>query len=418
MNLKNLQSKKLPDKPGVYFFHKGKDILYIGKATSLRDRTKSYFSNDLIKTRGVLLVDMVGKSDNIKWQATDSVLEALILEANLIKKHQPYYNTREKDDKSWNYVVITKEKLPKVILLRQKQLEMQQNFAALPSLRGLRHGQNFSASLAATFGPYTNGSQLQEALRIIRRIFPFLDDKNSNYVEFYKQINMIPDLADRSLYLQNIKNIKLFFSGKKKQILRNLKKEMKEFAKKREFEKAGEVKRQIFALDHINDVALLKLDPHPSSLNPSFRIEAYDIAHMSGKNMVGVMTVVEEGQARKSEYRKFNIRSQAASNDTGALTEVLERRFNHTEWPYPKLIAVDGGVAQLHAALKFLLRIGAKIPVVAVLKDEKHRPKNILGDKRYARDYERDILVANSEAHRFAITFHKLKRGKSFLPGK
>ena len=104
MKVQDLKKLNLPDVPGVYFFYSGKELLYIGKATSLRDRTKSYFSNDLIETRGPLIVDMVFKADHVKWEETDSVLEALILEANLIKQYRPYYNTKEKDDKSWNFV--------------------------------------------------------------------------------------------------------------------------------------------------------------------------------------------------------------------------------------------------------------------------------------------------------------------------
>ena len=116
MKSQELKKLKISDKPGVYFFIKGKDILYIGKATALKDRVKSYFSKELFNMRGPLLVDMVTKATSIKWQETDSVLEALILEANLIKKHQPIYNTKEKSDKSFNYVCITKEELPKVII--------------------------------------------------------------------------------------------------------------------------------------------------------------------------------------------------------------------------------------------------------------------------------------------------------------
>ena len=109
MDSQYLKKTKLPDLPGVYLFKKGKGIMYIGKATLLKDRVKSYFSNDLIATRGPLIVDMVFQADNIDFIKTDSVLEALILESNLIKKHQPKYNTKEKDDRSYNYVVITKE---------------------------------------------------------------------------------------------------------------------------------------------------------------------------------------------------------------------------------------------------------------------------------------------------------------------
>ncbi|MCC7160693.1 GIY-YIG nuclease family protein [Candidatus Nomurabacteria bacterium] len=419
---KNLNKKNnLPDKPGVYFFLKGKEIIYIGKATSLRDRVKSYFGKDLIETRGPIIVDMVFKADKIKYEVTDSVLEALVLEANLIKKYQPKYNTKEKSDKSFNYVCITKEKLPKIILVRGKSLEPKK--------------------YENVFGPYPSGSQLREALKIVRKIFPFLDDKSKNYLEFYKQIKLVPDLEDRRLYMQNIKSIILFFEGKKKKVFKNLEKEMKEYAKHREFEKAGETKRQIFALKHINDVALLKqenfsnleilqekknsstlLQPspgtfrHQNSFSPaSFRIEAYDIAHMGGKNMVGVMVVVENGEIEKSEYKKFKIRTQDNANDTGALKEILERRLAHTEWTYPNLIVVDGGLAQINATRKVLNKLNINIPVVSVLKDERHKPKAIMGNKSLGIKHEKEILLANSEAHRFAINYHKNMRNKNFL---
>src|SRR3989344_4490716 len=373
MKQQNFKKLRLPDRPGVYFFLKNREIIYIGKATSLRDRVKSYFGKDpegkstsygagLIETRGPLIVKMVQLADKIKWQTTDSVLEALILEAELIKKHQPKYNTKEKSDKSFNYVSLTKEKLPKVIIVRGKTLNLK--------------------IYKKVFGPYPNSSQLKEALKIVRRIFPFLDEKSKNYLEFYRQINLVPDLNDRKLYLQNIRNIILFFSGKKQQIFKNLKKKMKEYAKKREFEKAGEIKRQIFALQHINDIALItdsgkeKMNSavflHPADgtfrqRNSSFpfRIEAYDIAHMGGKNMTGVMTVVEDGEVNKNEYRKFKIRTQTGANDTGALREVLERRFTHPEWQFPSLMVIDGSTAQINIAEAVLFKLDLKIPIVA-----------------------------------------------------
>lgn len=119
-----LSKIELPDAPGVYFFKYGKEVLYIGKATSIADRVKSYFATDLIGTRGPLLVDMVFQSDKLDWQTTDSVLEALLLEAELIRKHQPKYNTKEKDDKSFNCVVITDEDYPRVLIIRKKILTL------------------------------------------------------------------------------------------------------------------------------------------------------------------------------------------------------------------------------------------------------------------------------------------------------
>jgi excinuclease ABC subunit C len=406
----------LPDKPGVYFFQKGKNILYIGKATSLRSRTKSYFSKDLINTRGPLILDMVFKADKLKWEATDSVLEALILEANLIRKHKPYYNTREKDDKSFLCVIITKEAIPRVITARVRDLEQNNVWKNI--------------KIAKIYGPFTSGTQLREAMKIVRKIFPFLDEKSKNYMEFYRQINLVPDINDKKLYLQNIKNIKLFFAGKKQQIFRNLKKEMGVYAKKHEFEKASEIKRQLFALQHINDIALLKQENFAALAGSgsghgqnfpasSVRIEAYDIAHMSGKNMVGAMVVIENGEPARSEYKKFKIRTQGNANDTGALKEVLERRLAHTEWTYPNLIVVDGGKAQINAAHAILKQMKLKIPIVSVLKNERHKPKAIMAGKgnseANALKYKKEILLANSEAHRFAIAYHKNIRNKNFL---
>lgn len=444
MDNKILKKVKLPDKPGVYFFLKGKEVLYIGKATSLKDRVKSYFGKDLIGTRGPILVDMVFKADKIDFQVTDSVLEAIILEANLIKKYQPKYNTKEKSDKSFNYVCITKEELPKVIIVRGKELREQQSFqkkqkyarrhshSVLEGQGRSVHNKDSSEHISVSFGPFPNSTQLKEAMKIVRKIFPFLDEKSKNYLEFYKQINLVPDLDDKKLYLQNIKNIKLFFEGKKKKVLKNLKKEMNAYSKLNEFEKAGEIKRQIFALKHINDVALIKQgsafvnglagvgDPEnrgpEQKENPaSFRIEAYDIAHMGGKNMVGAMVVLEDGEVEKSEYKKFKIRTQSDANDTGALKEVLERRLAHTEWPYPSLIVVDGGIAQINVVKKVLASLKINIPIVSVLKDERHKPKAIMGNKNLGLKYEREILLANSEAHRFAIAYHKNMRNKNFL---
>ena len=429
MKLESFKKLNLPEKPGVYFFLQEEKILYIGKATSLRDRVRSYFSKDLIETRGPLLVDMVFKASNIKWTETESVLEALILEANLIKKHQPYYNTKEKDDKSFNYVCITKENRLRVI--RGKELEKFGKRTVLKGSQGL--------SLKRIFGPYTSGGQLREALKIIRKFFPYTEDRRGTKgkEEFYRQIKLVPENAKQNV--ANIRNIILFFEGKKKKIINGLNKEMKVLAKERKFEEANEIKKKIFALNHINDIALIKesenskyaLRRSHSSLEGqgllgrsgdssehtlNFRIEAYDVAHMAGRNMVGVMTVVTDGEIDKREYKKFKIKTQSNANDTGALTEVLERRFAHSEWGMPSLVVVDGGKAQINFAEKVLKKMNINVPIVSVLKDERHRPKNILGDKDLARKYEKEILLANSEAHRFSIGYHKQMRNKNFLP--
>ncbi len=407
MKTADLKKLNMPDVPGVYFFYSGKDLLYIGKATSLRDRVKSYFSKDLIETRGPLIVDMVFKASTIKWQETDSVLEALILESNLIKKNQPYYNTKEKDDKSWNYVCITDEVFPKVLMIRGKDIDFQNMISK-------------NQKIESYFGPYTSGMQLKEALKIVRRIFPFVDAssaKKDNYT-FYRQLGLTPEVSNENAqksYKKNIANIKLFFDGKKKIIINNLKVEMKSAANAGRFEEAARIRDQIFALGHINDIALIKDSDVVLKQKAGFRIESYDVAHMNGKNMVGVMTVLEDGEISKKEYRTFNIQGFKDANDTGALEEILSRRFRHAEWGMPDLVVMDGGGAQFRVAHQVLKRYQLKIPVVSVVKDERHKPKDILGEKEIIEKSKREIILANSEAHRFSIVLHRKKRNKNFL---
>lgn len=394
--------KNLPGSAGVYLFKKGSKILYIGRATSLKSRVASYFRNDLLATRGTRLVDMVALASKVDFFETDSVLEAIILEANLIKKHQPHYNTLEKDDKSFNYVIVTDEDFPKVMTVRESEL------------------QDKNRKVKAVFGPFPHGGVIREGLRIIRKIFPFHDGSSikPDQQEFYRQLGLTPDLSKnevRKSYKKNIRNIILFFEGKKDRVIKNLEKDMKDYAGKREFEMARVMRDRIFALRHIHDVSLIKREELLRKAG-NFRIEAYDISHISGTNMVGVMTVVTNGAADKGEYRKFKIRGYDKSNDVGALEEVMKRRLGHPEWLYPNLVVVDGSVAQKRRIENLFNELGVKIPVVAVVKNERHKPKAILGDKSYSQKYEKEIVLANSESHRFSITYHKNMRSKKFLP--
>ena len=410
-----LKKTKLPDAPGVYLFKKGNTILYIGKATSLRDRVRSYFSSDLIVTRGPLILDMTVQATTLDWQETDSVLEALILEASLIKKHQPKYNTKEKDNKSFNYVAINNEELPKVLILRGRNL-----FSKIKNEKPASSaGKLKIPEYQAVYGPFPNGMQLRDAMKIIRRIFPYIDAQSAkkDNREFYRQLGLSPDAkVGLGSYKKTIANLKLFFEGKKKRIVSNMKKEMLACAKKREFERASEIKKRIFALEHINDIALIKSESlQPVTSNLAFRIEAYDIAHLSGKNMVGVMTVVINGEVAKSEYKKFIIRTQTGANDTGALEEILSRRFRHTEWGLPDLVVVDGSTAQIHVAQRVLNRYQFDIPIVSVVKDDRHKAKAIMNNEALAKTHKRSIILANNEAHRFGITFHRTKQRKDFL---
>lgn len=401
LHLKDIHT--LPDAPGVYLFCKGKDIVYIGKATSLKNRVRSYFSSDIVETRGPRIVKMLNEATHVSYEKTDSVLEALILEALLIKKNQPKYNAKEKSDTSFNYVVITDEDFPRVFTMRERELLQYQ-------ISNIKYQK--------TFGPFPHGTQLKEALKIIRKIFPYrgkndapLATDRKRASRLYEEIGLSPRLDELGVkeYKKTMRHITLFFEGKKKQLIATLEKEMKQYAKAKQFEMASEMKRRLYALQHIQDVALIKSDArNPKSEK---RIESFDVAHISETARVGVMTVVENGEPNKKEYRMFNIKS-AGAGDTAALSEVLERRFSHNEWQLPKLIVVDGGVAQKNVAEKILKEFGYQIPVVAVTKNERHRPERILGAQKDISGNEKEILLVNNEAHRFAISHFRKKLKK------
>ena len=408
MQKKDLSSLKLPSTPGVYFFMGArKKILYIGKATSLKSRVQSYFTNDIEEKRSALIAKMVQEAKTIEFTVTDSVLEALILETNLIRSHKPFYNTRSKDDKSYNHLVITNEEFPRVLVVRGKDLT-----------------EKFTEKeIKYDFGPFTSGILFKEALKIVRKIFKFYDMKKPigsekskferGKIDFNRQIGLYPENLSKVEYNKTIRQLKLFFQGKKKQLLKELEREMKVYAKSEKFEEANKIKKRIFALTHIQDIALIKEDSRVYRDEKRLRIEGYDIAHMAGEEMVGVMTVIDGGLADNSQYRKFKIQNFTKANDPGALKEVLERRFKHPEWAFPQIIVVDGNNIQKHAAESTLKKFGLVIPVVAVVKDDKHKPTRLIGIKDILETHKNPILLVNAEAHRFAINYHRnLKRKK------
>jgi excinuclease ABC subunit C len=404
----DLQKKQLPDSPGVYFFlGPRKRILYIGKATSLKNRVRSYFASDIKDKRSPLIEKMVAEATAIECTETDSVLEALILETNLIRTHKPLYNTRSKDDKSYNHLIITNEEWPRVLVVRGKDLTAEYH----------------EKDIKYHFGPFPSGTLFREALKIVRRLFQFYDtvkpvgeERNKmvkGRIDFNRQIGLYPSEQSKSEYQKTIRHIRLFFEGKKHQIIRELEREMMELAKVERFEEAQVLKKRLFALTHIQDIALMKDDSRVYRDEKRVRIEAYDIAHLMGSHMVGVMTVVESGEPKKSEYRKFKIKTLEDANDTAALKEILTRRLAHPEWPLPQIIVIDGGVAQKNAAEFILKKHAMVIPVVAVVKNDKHKPERLIGQARLLEVHQHAVLLANAESHRFAIAFHRDKRSSA-----
>jgi excinuclease ABC subunit C len=404
--MKRMEDRKklyqnLPNSPGVYLMKDAKGgVMYVGKAASLKRRVSSYF----LRPHDSRIESMVAQIAKIGFQRTDTAIEALMLEAELIKKLAPPYNVREKDDKSFLCVEITKDKWPRVILARGKDVT-----------QGTR------------FGPFTSATSIREALRIIRRIFPYNTHEPERVGTFARpcfdaQVGLCPGAcvggASREEYLKTVRHIKLFFEGKKAKILKLLQKDMKTAAKALDFEGAERLHRRIFALQHIQDVALIRDDELPPvDTGDMPRIEGYDISNISGTSAVGSMVVFRGSMPDKAEYRKFKIKTVEGSNDVGMLQEVLRRRFRHVGeggWPAPDLILIDGGIAQVNAARQVLHELGIKIPLVGLAKGPERKKNELIG-RVPPGVHARTLIAVRDEAHRFAIKYHKKVRGKAFL---
>lgn len=385
--------KKFPETPGVYLMRDGRRRpLYIGKASSLKHRVLSYFQ----RPQETRLEKMLEQVKTIEIKKTDSVIEALFLENDLIKKYQPKYNVKLKDDKTYLGIFITKEDWPKIMPARLTQ--------KLPP--------------GEFYGPFPSASQVREALQIIRKIFPFRVSCKplSGTACFEYHLGMCPGVCAGKVtkedYQRTIKQIKLFLKGHKKQVIKDIERQMRQLAKKTEFEKAAKLRDRVFALKHIQDVALINEEnlAHPEDV-PS-RIEAYDVSNISGAFAVGSMIVFQEGLIDKSQYRRFKIKTINNSDDVGMLKEILHRRLMHSEWPTPNLILVDGGRGQINGIKEVLKENKADIPVVGIAKGPDRDKDEIIADADFSVD-KKLLLRIQGEAHRFAIQYYRLRHRKS-----
>jgi len=376
--------KNIPDSPGVYrFLDKTGTILYIGRATSLKKRLSQYF----LKGREARIAEMVSLASDIKYQETETILDSVVLEANLIKKHWPKYNVRDKDNRSFIYVVIAKTDFPKPIIVRGRELK------------------NFPSNKAYIFGPYQAQGLIKNALRIIRRIFPYSTCQiSSGRPCFDYQVGLCPgacvDEISKKDYQNNIKNIRLLLSGKKKELMKNLLLENKEQAK---------------ALKHLQDVSLITNED--SVLGGVNRIEGYDISHFMGKESYGAMVVFSAGIPDKDEYRLFKIKEAPASDDLRSLQEVLSRRLKHSEWSLPDLMMIDGGKPQIDFVYKYFKENNINIPIVGISKysgDKLIYPKGASGQfKDLSASIKNTLLKVRDEAHRFGISAGRRKRRRA-----
>lgn len=381
------QAKKLPNEPGVYLFldKKGK-VLYAGRATSLRRRVLNYFQ----RLQDPRLSEMLNIARKIKYFKTDNVLEAIILEANLIKKYWPKYNVKEKDNRSFIYIVIPKRDYPRPYLVRYREL---QKF--LPD--------------AYVFGPYQSLYLIKTGLRLIRKIFPYSTCRINSGLPaqagkpcFDYQIGLCPGACVGKItkedYQKNIDNLILFLKGEKRTLLKKLK---------------AKNPSLIRSLKHIQDVALVSREEILSDgrLN---KIEGYDISHLTGKETYGSMVVFVSGAPDKNQYRLFKIREAPANDDLRALEEAITRRMNHSEWPLPDLILIDGGRPQVSFISKTLKKLDINVPLVGISKfggDQLVFPPKIKSSlKELIQSMKNTLLKVREEAHRFAIKASRRQR--------
>ena len=392
-------------------------VIYVGKAVSLKRRVQQHFD----RPHGPHIPEMTRQVVEIDYIEKQTALEALVLEANLIKHFWPKYNVMLKDNKSFMYLGITNEEFPRPLLVRGTDLD-----------------DETAKKYKVVFGPYTSSRSLKAALDLVRKAFPWSTCiPGQKRACFYHHLKLCPgvcvDAVDKKVYQKTIRDLTRFFEGKKEDILKDYQKQMKKLSKERKYEAAGEIRDKVYFLEHIQDVAVLKRDDElvdkirsgeGMAVNLFGRIEGYDISNISGTSQVASMVVFESGAPAKAEYRKFKIKSVEGPNDVASMRETLMRRFKHDEWRMPDLILIDGGLPQVHAAEEVMHHLNIQIPVVGIAKGAQRKRNDIICSKisielcELCRKYVDLLAQVRDEAHRFAITFHRSVRSKAFLGKK
>lgn len=414
--------KNLPTTPGVYIYRNDKHkIIYVGKAVNLKNRVYSYFRN---KDHDIKTEKLVENICDLEWITTDSEIEALILEAELIKRYKPKYNIDWKDDKNYCYIKITNEEYPRIFVIRQ-----------------------IVDYKAKYIGPFIDATAVRLALKTLRKVFPYCTcNLSSDKVCLYYHLKLCPGHGPKYIspvdYRKNIDGLVAYITGDKEKVKKQLQNRMKDHVKKQEYERAGEIRDRIMALGKIKfqnifeesdelraDKALDGLRQALGLLAVPERIECYDISNISGKMAVGSMVVFKNGIPAKDDYRRFEIKTVRGIDDFAMHREVQKRRFAALEKgkdksfsEIPDLIIIDGGKGQLSSAMEIIrpLKIQTRVVGLAKRLEEIYQ---VVSNKIDEFEFEKIILPENSEAlyliqrirdeaHRFAITYHRNLRSK------
>ncbi len=404
---------------------------------------------------------MVRKARALKYQVLKSELEALLIEAELIRIHQPEYNILQKDDKSPIYVWLTNDPYPQVKTVRKRDI----------------YQKNLTGTI---LGPYQSGYKLKQVLRLARKIFTWCDEpptQASTQAQspaqpkgdpeqkpcFYYHLQLCPGACCGQIspqaYQQNIKNLTLFLKGQTKSVLTNLKQQMKQAANQLKFEQAGQLKQKIETIEHITsprfklkpDLILPNLQqdqaknrlihlkrilasylPIPRQLEFK-RIEGYDVSNIQGQAAAVSLVVFSQGKPAKNQYRLFNIKNLNQPNDYQMLKQAISRRQNHPEWGKPDLILVDGGKGQVRAALSVWQQ---STPIIGLAKNPNFNQSDriVIPTKHYQDPQTKRLKIEyqvltlkkghpalvlleqiRDEAHRFAKKQHTRLRNRQLL---
>jgi excinuclease ABC subunit C len=422
----NLSEKlnKLPSKPGVYFFknQQGK-VIYIGKSVNLKNRVKSYFQN---KSLPFYTQQMVTKISDIDFITFFSEFEALLNEAKLINKYKPFYNIQFKDDKSFLSIAISREDWPRIYTTRKR-----------------------NDKKTSYYGPFTSAGEVKRVLSFIRKIFPFRTCKKiPKKTCLYYHLKLCPGCCvgtDSKEYKKTIKKIIRLLAGDAQGLLKQMDLEMKKASRAKNFEKAAVLKKQLNDLTYVilnwqsldkdsfkivlpeDEKNKIKEQARTIFFKLKFlnRIEGYDISNFYGKDATGSMVVFENLKPVKDQYRRFKIRKADFADDVGMMHEIIKRRFSHTDWPFPDLLAVDGGKGQVNAALAVIreLKLKKKIYVLGLTKKQEIIIKPIIKENTVLKWQEikldknnlflRILQNLRDESHRFAKKYHLwLRKGK------
>ncbi len=429
----NNKLKSLPKTSGVYF-HKDKsgEVIYIGKAAVLNNRVRQYFQKS--RVRDPKTDALVAEIVDTEWIETESEIDALFLEAEMVRRYLPRYNILLRDDKSLLYVRIDiKTDYPTVTFTRRPLDDK-----------------------AEYFGPYIQGYAVRKALRLLRRIFPYAvtEQQATMGSKLYEQIGLDPGLKSGKTsldeYRKNLRNLMSYLRGNRVALINEIEKEMKQSAKEQKFEKAVMLRNKLYELkslkkqiifsdrefmDASKDKGLAGLAELLGIELPK-RIEGYDISHMSGTDNVASMVVFTNGIPDKTQYRKFKMRLKG-NNDFAHMSEAISRRLsekNIKAWGKPNLFLIDGGKGQLSSAIEARDCLGFDTPMIGLAKREE---EIVVEDKRSkvkseglqdrAKKFQASVKISDDfvllnlpdtsdivkllqrirdESHRFAVSYH------------